>query len=200
MPEIISLKVAVPSPAGIRVRIVAGTGAVLCSVFRAVTEFVSIRIGMGMDTSTIAGKGDPVRRDQAGTDGREQSSQTEELLKEFFVVEREFGTGESLLSHDLGNAGMAVRKLVPIFRLFPGLFIPVCRKGIIPAKFFELGILEPKPVDEIIIRPQGRKGSGSAADQESQKVIGSKTLDPGGEAGNSQMEHKDEGTDDLGLV
>lgn len=180
MPEIISFEIAVPSPPGIRVRIMARTGTVLQPVFQAVTDFVSMRIGMGMDAGSVAGECNPVSGDQTGTHGREQGSQAEKFLKELFVVKREFFPGESLLSHNLCNAGMPVWKFVAISRLFPGLFVPVCRESIISAEFFKLGILEPEAVHEVIIRPQGWKGTGSAADQESQEIIGSKAVDPGG--------------------
>ena len=39
-----------------------------------------------------------------------------------------------------------------------------------------------------------------ASDEESKKLIGCKTIHPSGKAGNTEMQHKSKGTDDLDLI
>lgn len=74
------------------------------------------------------------------------------------------------------------------------------REKIFSAQPFKCGILEPQAIDKIEVRAKWRKGRGGASDEESKKFIGCKTIHPAGKAGNAKVEHKSQGTDDLGLV
>lgn len=63
--KIINLFVAVPSPAGIRIREMPFTGAAGDVVFHTLTNFMPIRGRMGMDTGAVTGKGKAVFWDES---------------------------------------------------------------------------------------------------------------------------------------
>ena len=60
MPEVPCFIIAVPSPCGIRVRIMAAAAVPVGAVFPAGGKMAAVRGGMGMDTGAIAGKGNAV--------------------------------------------------------------------------------------------------------------------------------------------
>ena len=90
MAEIKNFLVAVPSPVGIGIREMAPAGAVCASVLHTVTDFMSIRGGMGMDTGAVAGKGEAVRREEPVFQGRDEGGKPEELLKPVFIMKGKF--------------------------------------------------------------------------------------------------------------
>ena len=74
------------------------------------------------------------------------------------------------------------------------------KEKVFSAQPLKCGVLEPQAIDKIEVGAKWRKGRGGAADEESKKFIGCKTIHPVGKAGNTKVEHKSQGTDDLGLV
>lgn len=74
------------------------------------------------------------------------------------------------------------------------------REKIFFAQAFKSGILEPQAIDKIEERAKWQEGRGGASDKESKKIIGCKTIQPTCKAGDTEMQHKGQGTDDLKLV
>lgn len=74
------------------------------------------------------------------------------------------------------------------------------REKIFSAQAFKSRILEPQAIDQIEVRAKWREGRGGASDEESKKIIGSKAIHPACKAGDTEMQHKEQGTDDLRLV
>lgn len=110
MPEVKAIEVTVPAPGGIRIGIMSGAGADPDPVFGAGTDLMPIGERMGMDAGAITGENEPVRRNESGMQRREQGSKAKKFLKEFFIMKREFFSGNSLVCDDFSNTGMAVRK------------------------------------------------------------------------------------------
>ena len=80
MAEIKDFLVTVPSPVRVGVRKMAPAGVVGCAVIQTVTDFMSVRGGMGMDTGAVAGKGDAVCRKKAIIEGGDECGKAEKLL------------------------------------------------------------------------------------------------------------------------
>ena len=76
----------------------------------------------------------------------------------------------------------------------------MCREKVFSAQPFKSGILEPQAIDKIEVRAKWREGRGGASDKESKKIIGCETIQPTCKAGDTEMQHKGQGTDDLRLV
>ena len=200
MSEIKDFLVAVPSPVRIRVREMAAAGAVRGSVFQTAAGLMSVRGGMGMDTGAVTGKGQAVFWDEPILEGRKDCSKPEELLEPVLIMEGELLMGQGVSSDGFGNAGMLIRKLLPLARFFGRLFVPVSREKVLPAGPLQIPWLCPEPVHEVKIRPKGRQGTGSAADEDGKQAVGPELSDPGGKARKAEHHHKDKGTQDLGLV
>ena len=90
MSEIPSFFVAVPSPAGIRVGIMASAGASVWAGLSACWKMSPVRGGMGNHGSAITGDGEVVGIDQSKAQGREDGKDGKDLLKSHFRI---FGGG-----------------------------------------------------------------------------------------------------------
>lgn len=110
IPEIKTVEIAVPAPGCVWIGIMSGTGAGPGPVFRARADLMPIGERMGVDAGAVTGEGEAVGRNQSGAYGREQSGKAEKLLKEIFIMKREFIPRNSLGCDDFSNTGMAVRK------------------------------------------------------------------------------------------
>lgn len=74
MSIIISIKITVPAPGSIHIRVMPVTGAVQAALFKAVTFPGSIRIHMGMDTGAVAGNGKVTGVNETEVTGRNNGS------------------------------------------------------------------------------------------------------------------------------
>ena len=83
--KIVSSKIAVPAPMGIRIRIMARTVAAGLSMDRTAAHFMPVRAGMGMDAGPVTGKRDAILMDKATLQGWKDGGGTECLLKKLFV-------------------------------------------------------------------------------------------------------------------
>ncbi len=200
VPEIRGSQVAVPAPVGIGVREMPSAGAMWDTVFPAFADFMPVRGGMGMDTGAVAGKGEAMCRDYPVPEGRDNGGKPEKLLEPFFIMEWERLMGEGISGQRIRDPGMLIRKFLSFAGYFGKLFVLVRREEILPAGFLVRFWLEPEPVHEVKVSPQGRQGRGSTASQGSKEAVGLEFFDPGGKAGKAKHQHEDEGADDLGLV
>ena len=171
MAEIKNFLVAVPSPVSIRVREMAPAGAVCHSVFQTVTDFMSVRGGMGMDTGAVAGKGEAVRGEKPVFQGGDEGGKTEELLEPLFIMEGKLPMGQGVSGNGFRDAGMFIRKLLSFTGFFGRLSVLVGREKILPAGFLGRLGLWPEPIHEVKIGPKWRQGSGSAANKNGKKAV-----------------------------
>ena len=93
------------------------TGAVGIAVFHAVTDFVSIRGSMGMDTGAIAGESDAVPWNEPVPQGRDEGGKAEKLLEPFFIMEGEFFLCQGIIGHEVRNPGMLIGEFFSFSRL-----------------------------------------------------------------------------------
>jgi len=200
MSKIEGFFVAVPSPVGIRIGKMTFTGTMGNAVFHAFADFMAIRGCVGMDTGAIAGKGDAICRDKPVPEGRKDCGETENLLEPFFIMERKFLMEEGVSGHGVGNAGMLIRQLLPFARFFGRFPVLVFREKVFSAGSLEGLGLCPEPVHEVEVRAKGRKGMWGAANERGKQGVSPEFLDPGGKAGETQHQHKDEGADDRNLI
>ena len=75
----------------------------------------------------------------------------------------------------------------------------MCREKVCSAQPFKSGILEPQAIDKIVIRAQRGPRRRGASDVERKKIIGSKTIEPSGKAGDTEVLLPRRGTDYLWL-
>lgn len=200
MAEIKDFLVAVPPPVSIRVGEMAPAGAVECSVIQTVTGLMSVRGGMRMDTGTVTGKGQAVFWDEPFPEGRQDRGKPEKALEPVFIMKRELFMGQGISGNGLSDAGMFIRKFLPFTGFFGRLFVLMSREQIFPASFLQMCGLCPEPVHEVKIRAKRRQGIRSAANENGKKTVSLKFFNPGGKACKAEHDHKDKGTDDLGLV
>lgn len=161
---------------------------------------MSVRGGMGMDTGAVTGKGQAVFWDESFLEGREDCSKPEELLEPVLIMEGELLMGQGVSCDGLGDAGMFIRKLLPLAGFFGRLFVLIGWEQLFPAGPLEVPGLCPEPVHEVKIRPQRRQGRGSAANEDGKEAVSPEFSDPGGKACKAEHHHKDKGTQDLRLV
>ena len=161
--KIVSSRITVPAPMGIRIRIMARTVASGLSMVRTAAHFMPIRAGMCMDAGPVTGKRDAVFMDKAALHGWGNSRGTEYLLEKLFVIKREFIPGNSFLCHNFCNVRMAVRKFFSFSRFIGRLSVFISGEKIFSGGFLELFILEPEAVNKIIIRAKRRQGVRGAA-------------------------------------
>ena len=98
MSEVKAIEITVPAPGGVRIGIMSGAGTDPDPVFGTGTNLMAIRERVGMDAGTVTREDEPAR------------GNAEKFLKEFFIMKREFFSGNSLVCDDFSNTGMAVRK------------------------------------------------------------------------------------------
>ena len=110
MSEVKAIEITVPAPGGVRIGIMSGAGTDPDPVFGTGTNLMAIRERVGMDAGTVTREDEHARGNESGVYRREQSGKAEKFLKEFFIVKREFFSGNSLVCDDFSNTGMAVRK------------------------------------------------------------------------------------------
>lgn len=135
MPEIKDFLVTVPSPVGIRVREMTLAGAARNAGIAAVTDFMSVRGSVGMDTGAVAGEGNTIRREKAVPEGRDESGKAEKHLETFFIMEREVFMGEGISRHLFCNAGVFIGKLLSFAGFFGRSGVLIFREKILPAGF-----------------------------------------------------------------
>ena len=73
---------------------------------------------MGMDAGAIAGEGDATGRDEAVPEGRDECSETEELLEPFFIMEREPSMCQGISGQGVCDPGMPVGKFLTLAGFF----------------------------------------------------------------------------------
>lgn len=200
MTKIKGTLIAVPAPVGIGVGEMALTRAAGDTAVGAVADFTAIRGSMGMDAGAVAGKGEPIRRNETVAKGRKQSGKAEDVLKTFFKMEGEIFPGESVSGQGVGNAGMGIGKLLTFARGLGRLCVLVLREEVRSAGFLRGFGLSPEPIDQVKVRAKGRKGIGGTANEQGKQGIGLKPFDPEGKAGAMEQSHKDKGAKDLRLV
>ena len=84
----IGVKVTVPAPGSIRVRVMPGAGTVVNAIFGTFADPVSAGIGMGVDTGAVPRCCEIVRFNKPQFYGRDNGSNREELLQGFFIIKR----------------------------------------------------------------------------------------------------------------
>ncbi len=134
--RMLSSKITVPAPMGIRIRIMARTVTSGLSMVRTAAHFMPIRTGMCMDAGPVTGKRDAVFMDKAALHGWGNGRGTEYLLEKLFVIKREFIPGNSFPSHNFCNVRMAVRKFFSFSRLLAGFLFLSAGKRSFPADFW----------------------------------------------------------------
>ena len=78
------------------------TGAVINAILLAITDFMSIRVSMGVDTGSIA-RNSGGGRNQPKFHRRDNGNERKELLEEFFIMKRENPSGFVIPGCRLGN-------------------------------------------------------------------------------------------------
>lgn len=141
--EIVVIKATVPSPTRIRVGIMPRAAAAAFPIIWAAAYFMPVRAGMSMDAGPATGKSDAVGWDNAALYRRRHGCGAENLMEKLFIIKREFILGNSGISYNFCNAGMAVGQLFSFSRLICRLPVLIGRKKVFSAGFLELFILEP---------------------------------------------------------
>ncbi len=200
MAEIKDFLVTVPAPVSIGVREMAAAGAVSHAVFQTVTDLMSVRGCMGMDTGAVTGKSDAVFGDETIPKGGNEGGETEKMLEPFFIMERKFLVSEGVSGHGDSNPVMFIREFFTFAGLTQRLRVFILWEKVIPAVFLGSNRLSPEPVDEIKVRAKWREGIRGRADEQGKQAVSLKFPEPDGKAGKAEHQHKDKGTDDLGLV
>ena len=108
--------------------------------------------------------------------------------------------GQRISGNGFGDAGMFIRKFLSFTGFFGRLFVLMGREQIFPASSLQMSGPSPEPVHEVKIRTKWRQGRRSAANENGKETVSLKFFNPGGKAGKAEHDHKDKGTDDLGLV
>ena len=175
------------------------TGAVINAILLAITDFMSIRVSMGVDTGSIA-RNSGGGRNQPKFHRRDNGNERKELLEEFFIMKRENPSGFRISSNFFCDTRMSVRQFFSFTWLRRRFFILVFREQILASRLLGRRILKPKPIDKIKIGAKRWKGVRSTADEDSKKVIRSKFSYPVGKSGKTSVEHDDKRTQDLRLV
>ena len=144
MSEVKAIEITVPAPGGVRIGIMSGAGTDPDPVFGTGTNLMAIRERVGMDAGTVTREDEPARGNESGVYRREQSGKAEKFLKEFFIMKREFFSGNSLVCDDFSNTGMAVKDFflflrvflrVPIFLLRgKGFFFPAVKSRVLESR------------------------------------------------------------------
>ena len=165
MPEIIDFLFTVPSPVGIRVREMAFTGTAWGAVFPALTDFMPIRGGMGMDAGAVTGKGKAALGDEAVFHGGQDGGKAEKALEPLLEMEREFFVAQCVGGHLVRNTGMLIGQFFPFSGFFRGFSVPVLWEKVFPAGALGGFALSPEPVHEVKIRAQRREGTGGSSQQ-----------------------------------
>ena len=75
------------------------TGAVINAILLAITDFMSIRVSMGVDTGSIAGNSGG-GRNQPKFHRRDNGNERKELLEEFFIMKTDITTALRISSND----------------------------------------------------------------------------------------------------
>ena len=127
MSEVKAIQITVPAPGGVRIGIMSGAGTDPDPVFGTGTNLMAIRERVGMDAGTVTREDEPARGNESGVYRREQSGKAEKFLKEFFIMKREFFSGNSLVCDDFSNTGMAVWEVFTFCRVFCRFQIFLCR-------------------------------------------------------------------------
>lgn len=174
--------ITVPSPVGIRVREMALAGAAFDTVPGAVTDFMPLGGGMGMDTDAIAGKRKACLRDGAVFQGGQDGGKAEGLLEPVHKMERGFRVFQGISGQLVHNAGMLIGALLPFAGLFRKLSILIFRERFLPASPLGNCGLIPEPVHQVKIRFQRWEEVRVTADQGSRQAVGLQLLEPGSQA------------------
>ena len=198
--EIIDFFLTVPAPVGIGVREMPFTRAVGDAVIHTLTDFMPVRGSMGMDTSAIAGKGEPALGDEPVAHGREDGGKAENLLEPFFKMEREFRVFQGVGGHGVRNAGVLIGEFFAFAGFFRRLCVFVLWEKVFPAGALGGFVLSPEPVHEIEIRSQRRERICGAASEGGKETVGFQPAHPGGQAGKTEQHHEDKRADNLCLV
>lgn len=195
-----TFQVAVPAPGSVGVGEMACAGAVEDAIFSTLADFVAIGRSMSMYAGAVTGECDAVRGNQPGAQGGEDGGDAEDFLEKLFKMERELLPGKCVISNGLGNAGTPVREFSAFLRFCRGFIVFARGEKRFPAQPLGGGILQPEPVDKIVVGAKRGKGMRGAADEESKQVIGSKLHHPAGQTCIALVEHENQGAKDLGLV
>ena len=172
MSEIPSFFVAVPSPAGIRVGIMASAGASVWAGLSACWKMSPVRGGMGNHGSAITGDGEVVGIDQSKAQGREDGKDGKDLLKSRFRI---FGGGFSIQDtvDDIpgSNGGRIFRfcqfAIRPDFLFW---FLAIFAGGEQRGSGITIPWRQPEAVHKIIIGTEGRQFfGGRAADKDGKR-------------------------------
>ena len=121
-------------------------------------------------------------------------------MKSFFIIKWEIPFSEGIIRYLLGDAGMSVGKLFVLTRFGRRFFVLAGRKQVITSSPFEVRITKPQTADKVKVRAKRRQGVRGTANEKSKKVIALKCFGPFGKTGKFTVEHKDKGTQELGLV
>lgn len=159
IPKVKGIEVAIPSPGGIRVRIMSFERSIflLCKrMFRAWQD-MAVRVGMGMDSCAIAGDGKLVAWDKAAFEGWKYGDNIKKLLEACFKVERDIFSMKDSGNDGIRDGGTALGSFLVLARWSIRLFmVPVRRKELIPLIKGMSGV-SPKSIHEVIVRTQRGK-------------------------------------------
>ena len=192
--------ITVPAPVGIRIGEMAFTGTARDTFFKAVTDLVPVRGGMGMDAGAVAGKGEAIFGYESVLKGWKDGGKTENLLEPFLIMEGESSVVQGVSGHLIRDAGMLIGKLLPSAGFFGRLSIFILREKVFPVGLLGGLRLWPEPVHEVKVRTQRRKGVRGTAGKGGKEAVSLEFQEPGGQAGETEHYHKDQGADDLDLV
>lgn len=193
VPIKIGIKVTVPAPGSIGIRVMARAGTVVNTIFGTFTDPVPTWISMGMDTGTVSRSSKIVRVNKPQCHGRRNGGNGEELLEGFFIIKKEIPFSQGIIRYLVSDAGMSVRKLFILPGFERRFFVLAGREQITTSGLFEVRIAQPQAVHKVKIRTKWRKGIRRTADKYSKKVISAKFGSPLGKTGKFTVKHKDKG-------
>jgi hypothetical protein len=193
VPIKIGIKVTVPAPGSIRVRVMARAGTVVNTIFGTFTDPVPIWVSMGMDTGTVSGSSKIVRVNKPQFHGRRNGGNGEELLQGLFIIKGEIPFSQGIIRYLVSDAGMSVGKLFILSGFGRRFFVLAGREQVTTSGLFEVRITQPQTVDKVKVRAKRRKTVRGTANEKGKKVISLKLFDPFGKTGKLTVEHKDKG-------
>ena len=170
MPIKVGIKVTVPVPGSIRIRVMARVGTVVNTIFGTFTDPVPTWVGMGMDTGIVSGSSKIVRVNKPQFYGRRNGSNEEELLKSFFIIKGEIPFSQGIIRYLVSDAGMSVGKLFILPRFGRRFFVLAGREQVTMSGLFKVRITQTQTIDKVKVRAKRRKTVRGTANEKCKKV------------------------------
>ena len=159
MPEVPCFVIAVPSPCGIRVRIMAAAAVPVGAVFPTGGKMAAVRGGMGNHSGAIAGEGKVLRVNQPKADRRKYGKDGKDFLEcGMWIVSGRLSVQDIICDIPAGNRAGVLRFLqfsIGANQFFWFFAVSACRKK--RRAGIAVPWVCPESVHKVIIRAEGRQ-------------------------------------------